>query len=389
MRDTGAKPHAGDEGQASFVPAGRESIGAVHTQAGFLSASPLVAAVLEAGINCMLILNQGRQIVATSSNLGQFARGKQLDELVGVRLGEGLSCVHAFEGPEGCGNAEACHECGALRAILSGLGGVKAREECRISRVVNGEFEALDLDVLSTPLEVRGERFAVVAISDLSQEKRRRALERIFYHDVINLAGGVEGLLDNLRVSVASDLLDDTQLAYSMTRGLIEEIVAQRDLAAAERSELKVQPSMVNSMAFLRKIAAAYRSHPVCERRNIVVDEHSDLIEFVTDATLLTRVLGNLVKNAAEASQVGETITLGCELGGLKLKFWVHNMGVIPREIQHQMFQRSFSTKGMGRGLGTYSVKFLVERCLEGSVDFESKPEMGTRFRVVLPLVLQ
>ena len=108
----------------------------------------------------------------------------------------------------------------------------------------------------------------------------------------------------------------------------------------------------------------------------------------MTDPRLLTRVLGNLVKNAAEASERGQTVTLGCRLGGLKLTFWVHNIGVMTREVQLQVFQRSFTTKGAGRGLGTYSVKLLTERCLEGAVAFESSEEAGTTFRVILPLVI-
>ena len=55
------------------------------------------------------------------------------------------------------------------------------------------------------------------------------------------------------------------------------------------------------------------------------------------------------------------------------------------QEAQLQVFQRSFSTKGRGRGLGTYSVKLLSERYLGGRVSFSSTPEAGTVFRLFLP----
>jgi sensor histidine kinase regulating citrate/malate metabolism len=49
------------------------------------------------------------------------------------------------------------------------------------------------------------------------------------------------------------------------------------------------------------------------------------------------------------------------------------------------MFQRNFSTKdGMGRGLGTYSMKFLGEEILGGRVSFTSDPENGTTFSLRL-----
>jgi signal transduction histidine kinase len=53
-----------------------------------------------------------------------------------------------------------------------------------------------------------------------------------------------------------------------------------------------------------------------------------------------------------------------------------------------RIFSRSFSTKGVGRGLGTYSIKLLTERYLGGRADFVSNREDGTVFRVRLPLTL-
>jgi sensor histidine kinase regulating citrate/malate metabolism len=50
------------------------------------------------------------------------------------------------------------------------------------------------------------------------------------------------------------------------------------------------------------------------------------------------------------------------------------------------IFQRSFSTKGFGRGLGTYSIRLLTERYLKGSVSFTSSALSGTIFRVRYPL---
>jgi sensor histidine kinase regulating citrate/malate metabolism len=50
-----------------------------------------------------------------------------------------------------------------------------------------------------------------------------------------------------------------------------------------------------------------------------------------------------------------------------------------------QLFQRSFSTKGEGRGLGTYSIKLLTERILNGKVSFTSSMDDGTTFRVLIP----
>ncbi len=107
---------------------------------------------------------------------------------------------------------------------------------------------------------------------------------------------------------------------------------------------------------------------------------------FENDFTLLGRVLGNLVKNALEASTPGQTVTLLCLQEDDRVAFHVHNVTVIPRHVQQQLFQRSFSTKGNGRGLGTYSIKLLSERYLKGEVSFTSSPSHGTTFTVRFPL---
>jgi sensor histidine kinase regulating citrate/malate metabolism len=49
-----------------------------------------------------------------------------------------------------------------------------------------------------------------------------------------------------------------------------------------------------------------------------------------------------------------------------------------------QLFQRSFSTKGTGRGLGTYSIRLLTENYLEGKVSFVSNEAEGTVFSIEL-----
>ncbi|MGO9255131.1 MAG: hypothetical protein ACLQU1_02335 [Bryobacteraceae bacterium] len=58
----------------------------------------------------------------------------------------------------------------------------------------------------------------------------------------------------------------------------------------------------------------------------------------------------------------------------------------MPAKVRLQVFQRSFSTKGMGRGLGTYSIKFLTERYLQGQVSFGSVEGEGTTFMACYPL---
>jgi sensor histidine kinase regulating citrate/malate metabolism len=91
-----------------------------------------------------------------------------------------------------------------------------------------------------------------------------------------------------------------------------------------------------------------------------------------------------MIKNALEAESGKSQVVLKCQQNGVGDRFSVHNQTFIPRDIQLQLFKRSFTTKGVGRGIGTYSMKLLGEKYLNGKVGFESTPEEGTTFFIDL-----
>ena len=68
------------------------------------------------------------------------------------------------------------------------------------------------------------------------------------------------------------------------------------------------------------------------------------------------------------------------------IRFSVHNNSVMPDHIRAHVFQRSFTTIGPGRGLGTYSIKLLTENFLGGRAWFDSGNEAGTVFHVEFPI---
>ena len=61
--------------------------------------------------------------------------------------------------------------------------------ECLMSRRRNGQVDALEMHIKASPIDVDGEKFTVVSMRDISAEKRRDALERIFLHDIANTLG--------------------------------------------------------------------------------------------------------------------------------------------------------------------------------------------------------
>lgn len=365
-----------------YAPAERASRSDVLQLAQrFLGISPYVRAILDAVPDIFMALNPERQIVFANRSLLNFACCQEAD-LLGLRPGEALGCAHALDRPAGCGTTEFCVTCGAAQAILNSACGLPDVQECRITRCEKGE--ALDFRVWSTPLAIDGDRFTLLTLSDISEEKRRRALERIFFHDVLNTVTAMKAASDLLARRGNGDTGDLSQIMRTLVDRLIDEIAAQRQLTDAENDELAVNRVTINVPALLADLARAFTHHQLAEGRPIRVAPAGDMA-LVSDPVILRRVLVNMLKNALEASRPGETVTLGYRLSGDEIEFWVHNPGVMPRPVQLQVFQRSFSTKGTGRGLGAYSMKLLGERYLGGRVGFTSSPEAGTTFTVRLP----
>ena len=370
----------------AFAPAERATPDELQRQVDyFFNTPPLLQEIMTNIPGILTVLNDKRQIIYANRVLMDLLALSHTDEFLGLRPGEVLDCVHASESDGGCGTTEFCKTCGAVQAILISQNGKKNTQECRITQR-NGE--SLDLRVWATPIEVEGEQFTIFAVTDISHEKRRRALERIFFHDILNTAGGLWGFAGLLSGASSEDLDEIKRTIYDLSGNLIDEINAQHQLSAAESEELMPDMQSVASTDILNAVMRTYKQHMVAEGKFIQLDPAACAVEMMTDPTILRRVVGNMTKNALEASNPGQTVTLGCDQAQGWVRFWVHNPKVMPRNTQLQLFQRSFSTKGTGRGLGTYSMKLLSERYLHGHVSFVSEEGTGTIFMAQYPVAL-
>ena len=203
----------------------------------------------------------------------------------------------------------------------------------------------------------------------------------------MNTAGCVKGMSDlMIQTELSGAEIREVSGMISESAGqLVEEICAQQELSAAEHGDLKPEPKAVESLELLTQVVRQFHATSLTKDKKLVVAAGAEKFAFVSDPVLLRRVLINLVKNGLEAATSGGTVTLGAQLNGDRVGFTVHNLTVMPPAVQSQIFMRSFSTKGSGRGLGTYSIKLISEKYLRGLVSFISNAQEGTRFLVSLP----
>ena len=351
-----------------------------------LRADPVVDRLLDCLPEPTMLLNSRRQIVRANER-AESLLGAPRDRMLGLRFGEAIQCPHALERPAGCGTTPACRYCGAARAIMNCTQAhVADIQECRVESWLSGEPVSLDLRVSAAPFRCQGEEFTVFALRDITDEKRRQVLERVFFHDILNTASSLKGMLEILGELRGDQEQEVQNTVRSLADQIVEEIQSQQDLVAAEAGRLQVTTRDVNVAELLDRTCAAYRRQAIGEDKRVVLAPIEGQPVIRTDDVLLGRVLGNLIKNALEASDRGQAVTVAFEEKRHPL-FSIHNDSVMPEAVRHQLFQRSFSTReGRGRGIGTYSVKLLTEKYLKGDVSFVSREPEGTTFFVALPL---
>jgi signal transduction histidine kinase len=348
----------------------------------------IIPTIIEAMPDYVLVLDTDRRILAANNRLLQAFGIADPRALLGLRPGNALNCIHADETPAGCGAGKHCQKCAAVLALIeSEEANTQVSKEYRVT-IAREQWFALDLEVLVTPLAINNTKLTLFAMRDISAEKRRSALEQVFFHDVINTAGGIRGLATVLADGKLLEPAEEThykQWIVTLTDKLVEEILYQRNLLAAEKGEFKPNREVIDVGDLLREEHALYANHPAAVGRRLVLGATSEC-RIMSDATILRKILGNLLKNALEATPEEGTVTLSCREEGDNLAFLISNPGVIPADVQLQIFQRSFSTKSAtGRGLGTYSIKLFGERYLRGKVSFTSRAPEGTIFRFSLP----
>ena len=332
------------------------------------------------------VLNEHRQVIFANLAFREFVGARSLEDLCGDRPGELLGCANANGA---CGDSEACEFCGAAQAIRETQRTRRvAVRECNISVSATDRRPAYDLQALTSPFEIGGKPYVLISFSDISHQKQRQWLERIFFHDILNTASSFKVYLDLLRRGT----LDKGNLGLIsrlsvISDTLVEEIEGQRVVLSAENGTLQCQRNLIESTSLATQLIDQVGGLEAAKERSIQIAPFSESFSFVSDDSLVKRILGNMLKNGLEASPTHSIVTVGFGKGtDDSIRFTVHNPTYIEPMVQKQIFRRYFSTKGKDRGLGTWGMRLLAEQYLEGSVSFTSTPEQGTTFSLTLPV---
>jgi signal transduction histidine kinase len=95
----------------------------------------------------------------------------------------------------------------------------------------------------------------------------------------------------------------------------------------------------------------------------------------------------NIAVNALEALPGGGKVRLHMSVLGSEVRVRISDNGPgIPSEVLAQIYERDFTTKGTGSGIGLYVARALVQMHA-GEIHVESRVGEGTEVEVLLPVV--
>jgi len=306
--------------------------------------------------------------------------------------------------------AEVLRERPAIIRVLSGafeLSHLPNRAELRLN-----DLERVIGYTLSQVKNDRGEPIgAVMFFKDLTQveqvEERERLRDRLaslgemaagIAHELKNPLAGIEVMAGLLRrqvpdskdaQSLLADILSEAKLANAIVVEMLEFVrpvrlqVERTDLAEVVQQAITMAESKVS-------------------RGDVVVTMHLEpaLPQIETDHHQLSQVFTNLVANAFEAldgkghltiSAVTTAIEADPAFAGIHpptpavLVEVLDDGPGVAADVIDKIFNPFFTTKVTGTGLGLAIVRKIVD-AHDGRIDVSSAANIGTRFRVTLPV---
>jgi hypothetical protein len=315
-----------------FAPAERQTIGQVkkdfsafsdHACSYYFDYFPLP----------LLVLNEQRQAVFSNQSFVKMLGINNVNDFLGRRPGEIMRCIYSAVEPGGCGTSGYCSECGAIHAVLESINtDSSSTHDCQLLQSIDGQNHALDLRVHASPFSFNDSIYYVVTIMDVADEKEREAMERIFFHDILNSAGSAKSLVDVLRAEGTVDLQEPLGLLGMALYGLVEEIQTHKELRLAEKGNYPLAFITIQSLEMVEAIAKEFRSHQLAEGKQITILPSSENAAIKTDYSLLRRILINMLKNALEATKIGGVVQIGSRLDNSKVIGSVPRRGVIRQE---------------------------------------------------------
>ncbi len=229
------------------------------------------------------------------------------------------------------------------------------------------------------------------AVAEVADRRRagqlREDVERITQHD---LKSPLSAILSLPQFLLESPNLDTQQrelvrMMLDAGRRMQGMITLSHSLYQMEQGTYALTPVTLDGEALMRTIwedvGAPYRAANMA----LIVDASEPGFPLQGEELLCYTMLANLIKNALEASEPGDSVRVTLRRVPDWVELSVRNRRDVAEELRESFFEK-YATAGKagGSGLGTYSARLIAETH-GGSIALETGQGQGTAVKVWLP----
>lgn len=363
----------------------------------------------------VFVIDPERHVLNVNTAAAKFANHR-VEEMLALRTGEALGCLHSMDDPRGCGFGPACQSCKTRLTVLDTFetGNNHYQVEWHIPISRGGKQEEINV-LLSTVVLPTSKKQVLLCIEDITELKRAEQEIKRLNEGLQARAAELETAnkeLESFSSSVSHDLREPLRTIDGFSRILSKEYAGklddegQRLLDTIRKGTEKMGQLISDLLAFSRLGRQHLKSSEVdmSELTKAIFDELKltntgrkldikiDILPLALgDRAMLVQVLSNLLSNAIKFTRTKDTATI--EVGGSPGKtenvYHVKDNGV-GFDMQYagklfNIFQRLHTQEEFeGTGVGLAIVQRIVHRH-GGRVWVESKLNEGATFYFTLP----
>ena len=230
---------------------------------------------------------------------------------------------------------------------------------------------------------------------ELSLQQKHNALqqdvERMTHHDLKNPLGLILGYAEFFAEEYDLNEQQQEIMGYieSASLNMLDQINNSLNLYKIEQGVYPLQAENLDLLPLIHRCIAEQKA--LAKARKVEILLHCDTQPFMVlaEELLSLSMLGNLFKNAVEASTEGQFVSIRLMADSAaapdRAIIEIHNPTEVPEILKPRFFERyATSGKQQGTGIGTYSAKLLCE-VQNGDIDMQSNTENGTVITLSLP----
>jgi signal transduction histidine kinase len=233
---------------------------------------------------------------------------------------------------------------------------------------------------------------------DISERKQLEQMKDEFVstvsHELRTPLTAIKGFLELVADGDAGPLSDAQreflQIASRNTDRLGRLINDLLDVNRIESHHLEIRSEPTDLAAVLKDVVATYGG--LAEAKGLTfLAQIGSIPEITGDAPRLVQLFSNLISNAIKYTPRGE-VGIRARTSDGWIEVCVYDSGIgLTQDEQARLFTKFFRGRNPvvaesgGTGLGLVIVKAIVEKH-QGTVEVESRPGQGSRFRVRLPV---